>query len=191
MDVTQLNVPDYDPDIDRDPDPITDVQPLNAKSSKEDTSTGTPKTEDHTTIPPITNRPEHQPSEVLPDIDSDKHDNIEQQHAEHPSNYCPQLEDIPELETDEENLDRGQFDDAELLHNHNSTEESDRICCEYSAYFEEVKDQEYSPYNTVQGVKYYIPELDYYHTNTVLETAKPKCILTPTPLYQRLTYMVW
>ena len=62
LDVIQLNTPNYNPDIDGDPDPVTDVQPLNAKSSKEDTSTGTPKSEDHTTIPLITNRPEHQPS---------------------------------------------------------------------------------------------------------------------------------
>ena len=155
-DVIQLNTPDYDPDIDRDPDPVTDVQPPNAKSGKEDTSTGTLKSEDHTTIPPITNRPEHQPSEDLPDINSNEQDNVKQQQAEHPSDYCPQLKDIPELETDEENWDEGQFDDAE---------ESDRIHCEYSAYFEKVEDQEYSPYHTVQGVKYHIPELDYYHTN--------------------------
>ena len=70
LDVIQLNTPDYDPDIDGDPDPATDVQPPNAKSDKEDTSTGTLKSEDHTTIHPITNRPEHQPSEVLPDIDT-------------------------------------------------------------------------------------------------------------------------
>ena len=63
-DVIRLNTPDYDPYIDRDPDPVTDIQPPNAKSSKEDTSTGTPKSEDHTTIPLITNRPEHQSSEV-------------------------------------------------------------------------------------------------------------------------------
>ena len=60
----------------------------------------------------------------------------------------------------------GQFDDAELLYNHKSTEESDRIHHEYSTYFEKVEDQEYSPYHTVQGVKYHIPEPDYYHTNT-------------------------
>ena len=60
-DVMQLNAPDYNSDIDGDPDPVTDVQLLNAKSGKEDTSTGTPKSEDHTTIPPITNRPEYQP----------------------------------------------------------------------------------------------------------------------------------
>ena len=49
-DIIQLNGPDYDPDIDGNPDPVTDVQPPNAKSSKEDTSTGTPKSEDHNTI---------------------------------------------------------------------------------------------------------------------------------------------
>ena len=51
----------------------------------------------------------------------------------------PQLEDIPELETDKENWDDGQYDDAELLYNHNSTEESDRICCKYSAYLKKLK----------------------------------------------------
>ena len=78
MYVIQLNTPDYDPDIDGDLDSATDVQPPNAQSNKEDTSTGTPKAEDHTTIPPITNRPEHQPSEVLPDINSTEYDNIKQ-----------------------------------------------------------------------------------------------------------------
>ena len=78
-DVIQLNTPDYDPDIDGEPDPVTDVQPSNAKFSKEDSPTGTSKSEDHTAIPLTTNRPEHQPSEVSSDIDSNEHDNIEQQ----------------------------------------------------------------------------------------------------------------
>ena len=77
-DVIQLNTPDYDPDIDGDLDPSTDVQPPNAESAQEDTSKDTPKPEDHTTVSPITNRPEHQPSEVLPDIDHTEYDNIEQ-----------------------------------------------------------------------------------------------------------------
>ena len=76
------------------------------------------------------------------------------------------MEDIPELETDEENWDDSQFNDAELLYNHNSTEGSDRICCEYSAYFEKVEDQEYSPYHITQGVEYHIPKPDYYHADT-------------------------
>ena len=77
-DVIQFNAPDYNPDIDEDLDPATDVQPLNAESAKEDTSTDTPKPEDHTTIPPITNRPEHQPLEVLPDIDHIEYNSVEQ-----------------------------------------------------------------------------------------------------------------
>ena len=76
------------------------------------------------------------------------------------------MEDIPELETDEENWDDSQFDNAELLYNYNSTEESDRIRHEYSAYFEKVEGQEYSPYHTAQGIEYHIPKLDYYHANT-------------------------
>ena len=191
MGLIQLNVPDYDPDIDGDLDPVTDVPPLYAKSGKEDTSTGTPKSEDHNTI---TNRPEHQPSEVSPDINSNEHNNLEQHRAEHPSNYCPQLEDIPGLETDKENWDEGQFDDAELLYNHNSTEESDRIHHEYSVYFEKVEDQEYSPYHTAQGVKYHIPELDYYPTNKqpkrYQRQQNQNVYLPPPTLYRRLMYMV-
>ena len=95
-------------------------------------------------------RPEHQSSEVSADTDHKEDDSSEQTRAEHPSNYCPQLEDIPELETNEENWDNGQFDDAELLNCHNSTEESDRIHREYPAYFEKVEDQEYSLNHTTQ-----------------------------------------
>ena len=82
-----MNTPDYDPDIDG--DPATDVKPLNAQSDKEDTPTDTSKPEDHTTVPPITNRPEHQPSEVSPDIDCTEYNNVEQPQVEHPSDYHP------------------------------------------------------------------------------------------------------
>ena len=96
----QLNAPDYDPDIDREPNSVNAVQPSNTDSVKEDTITGTTEPEDHTTICLTTNRSEHQPSEVLSDIQTNKHDNAEQQWAEHPSDYHPQLDDIPEQETD-------------------------------------------------------------------------------------------
>ena len=77
-DVIQLNVPDYDLDIDRELDPATDVQPPNAESAKEETSTDTSKLEDHTAIPPTTNRPEHQPSEVSADTDHTENHSSEQ-----------------------------------------------------------------------------------------------------------------
>ena len=166
LDAIQLNALDYDPDIDGEPDSVNAIQPSNADSVKEDTFTGTSKPEDNTTICLITNRSEHQSSEALSDIQINEHNNAEQQQAEYPSDYHPQFEDIPELETDEENWDNGQFDYAELLYNHNSTEESNRICHEYSAHFEKVKDQQYSPYYTTQGIEYHIPEPDYYHNDT-------------------------
>ena len=77
------------------------------------------------------------------------------------------MEDIPELEDDEENWEEGQFMDADLIDHHNTTEESDRICCEYSAHFEKVTDQAFSPYHiTTQGLEYQIPEAEYYNSDT-------------------------
>ena len=74
-----MNAPDYDPDIDGDLDPATDVQPPNAEPAKEETSTDTSKPEDHTAVPPITNRPEHQPSEVSADINHTEYEGVEHQ----------------------------------------------------------------------------------------------------------------
>ena len=70
-----------------------------------------------------------------------------------------QMEDIPELEDDEENWEEGQFVDADFIDHHNTTEESGRIHHEYSAYFEKVTEQGYSPYHsTTTGLEYQIPE---------------------------------
>ena len=74
-----MNAPDYNPDIDGEPDPVTDAQLSNAESAREDTLTGISKSKDHTTIPSTTNRSEHQPSEVMSDIHTNEHDNIKQQ----------------------------------------------------------------------------------------------------------------
>ena len=97
---------------------------------------------------------------------------------------APQFEDIPKLETDKENWDEGQFDDAELLYNHNSAEENDRIRHKYSAYFEKVEDQEYSPYHTVQGVEYHIPEqiiITPINNQNSIRDSKTKMYTYPTP----------
>ena len=88
-DAIQLNTPDYDPDIDRDPDLVNAIQSLNADSVKEDTITGTSEPEDHTTICPTTNRSEYQSSEVSSDIQINEYDNAEQQQAELSSDYHP------------------------------------------------------------------------------------------------------
>ena len=163
----QLNVPKYDPDIDRQPDPVTDIQSLNAKNVQEDTAPDTASSEHHTALSPNINRPESQPLSVLDDIDNPGYQDAEQPRAEHPSDYRPQSEDIPELEDNEENWEEGQFVDADLIDHHNTTEESDRIHHEHSAHFEKVTEQGYSPYNiTTPGLEYQIPEPEYYNSET-------------------------
>ena len=100
----------------------------------------TTNSEQHTTLSPNANRPESQPSSVLDDTDHPGYQDNEQLRAEHPSDYQPQLEDIPELEDDEENWEEGQFTNADLIDHHSTTEESDRIHYGYSAYFEKFRD---------------------------------------------------
>ena len=146
-DAVQLNAPDYDLDIDRQPDPVIDLQSPNAKSIKEDTMPNITNSEQHTALSTDTNRPQSQPSSALDDIDHPGYQDNTHSRAEHPSDYCPQLEDIPELETDEENWEEGQYVDADLIDHHNTTEESDRIHRKCSAHFEKVTEQEYSPYH--------------------------------------------
>ena len=167
LDVVQLNTLEYDLDIDGQPDPVTDIQSPNVKNVKEDTTSNTTNSEQHTTLSLNTNRPESQSSLVLDDTDHPGYQDAEQPRAEHPSDYRPQLEDIPELEDDEENLKEGQFPDSNLIDHHNTIEESDRIQCKYSAHFEKVTEQQYSPYDiTTPGLEYQIPEPEYYNSDT-------------------------
>ena len=167
LDVVQLNTPDYDLDIDRQPDPVTDLQSLNAKSIKEDTVPNTTNSGQHAVLSMDTNRPQSQPSSALDDTDYPGYQDYTHTRAEHPSDYHPQLEDIPELETDEKNWEEGQFNGVDLINHHNTTEESDRIRREYSAHFEKVTEQKYSPYHgTTSGFKYQIPKPEYYNSDT-------------------------
>ena len=101
-DVVQLNAPEYNPDIDRQLDPVADIQSPNAETVKEDTASDTTNSEQYTALSPNTNRPEPQPSSAVEDTDYPGYHDKEQPRAEHPSDYRPQLEDIPELEDNEE-----------------------------------------------------------------------------------------
>ena len=57
----QLNAPEYDWDIDGQPDTVTDIQSPNAETVKEDTASNTTDSEQHTALSSNTNRPEPQP----------------------------------------------------------------------------------------------------------------------------------
>ena len=149
----QLNAPDYNP--------VIDQQSPNAKNVKEDTAPNTTNSEQHTAISVDTNRPQSQPSSVLVDTDHLGYQDNTHPRAEHPSDY------IPELEKDKENLEEGQFADVDHIDHHNTTEGSDRIHHEYSAHFEKITEQEYSPYHrSTSGFEYQIPEPEYYNSDT-------------------------
>ena len=111
----------------------TAQQSLNAKNIKEDTVPYATNSEQHTAFSLDTNRPESQPSSVLDDTDHPGYQDAKQPRAEHLSDYRPKLEDIPELGDEKENWEEGQFADTDFIDHHNTTEESDRICHEYSA----------------------------------------------------------
>ena len=107
LDVVQLNASDYDPDIDIQAKPVIEIQSPNAESIKDDTVPNTTNSEQHTALSTHTNRPQSQPSSVLDDTDHPGYQDNTHARAEYPSDHCPQLEDIPELETDEENWEEG------------------------------------------------------------------------------------
>ena len=86
-DVVQLNAPDYDPDIDGQPDAVIDIQSLNAKSITEDTVPNTANSEQHTALCMDTNRPQSQPSSDLDDTDHPGYQDETHPRAEYPSDY--------------------------------------------------------------------------------------------------------
>ena len=69
-------------------------------------------------------RLEPQSQQVLDSTDHSVYQDTEQPREEYPNQYRPQSEDIPELE-DDENWEESQFEDADFIDHHNTTEESD------------------------------------------------------------------
>ena len=66
----------------------------------------TVNSEQPTASSPDTDRPESQSPPVSDDTDHPGYQDTEQPREEHPIDYRPQLEDIPELEDDKEKLGR-------------------------------------------------------------------------------------
>ena len=101
---------------------------------------------------------------------------------------------MPELETDEENWDKGQFDDAELLYNHNSTEESNGICHEYSAHLKKLKINNTDLIIPCKGLNIlFLSQITTTatHNQSSIRNSKTKMYTYPHPLYQGHTHMVW
>ena len=140
---------------------------MNAENIQEDIVSVIANSEEHTASLEDSDRLKSQPPPVPDDTKNSAYQDTEQPREEYPNYYRPKLEDISELEDDEENWEEGQFVDADFIDHHNTTEESDQICCEYSAHFEKVIDQGYSPHNSrMPGLEYQIPEPEYYNSDT-------------------------
>ena len=107
LDVVQLNAPKYDLDTDGQTDqvltPSTAQQSPNAKNIQENITLDATNSEQHTASFPNTDRPESQPPPVSDDTDYPGYQDTEQPRTEHPGDYRPQLEDIPELADNEKN----------------------------------------------------------------------------------------
>ena len=95
------------------------------KNTEEDSAQVTTNSEEHSTLPQDSDRLESQSQPVLDSPEHSVHQNTEQSKEEYPTNYRPQLEDIPELEDDKENWEEGQFVDVDFIDHHNTTSESD------------------------------------------------------------------
>ena len=94
----------------------------NAKNIQEDTVSVATNSEEHTASLQDSHRLESQSPPVLDNTDHSAHQDTEPPRAEHPNDYRPQLEDIPELEDDEENWEEGQFVDADFIDHHNTSQ---------------------------------------------------------------------
>ena len=174
--MVQIDAPEYDSDIDGHKD--TPPQ-LSTHAESNQTEPPTYANNSENTIPPQDpDRIEHLTKQVQDLAEYIK--TVSQQQEE-----CRSfdLDSIPELEEDWED---GQFADLDFTDHNNTTKESDLIRKEYSTHFQKHSDEEYnSPHNTMPGFDYYLPEPDYYHSDTWPKQYKryqnPNIYLPPPP----------
>ena len=190
----QLNAPEYDSDINGQVELLLDIQPQalsHAENTEEDPVPVTTNSEEYSMLPQDSDRLESQPHPVLNHPEHSVHQDTEQSREDYQNNHRFQLEDIPELEDEEGNLEEGQFANADLIDHHNTTTESDRIHQGYSAHFAKSTDQEYNSQNNIMpGLECYIPEPEYYNSDTRPKQYKtyqnPNVYLPPPPATEDL-----
>ena len=103
----------------------TEEASSHAKNTTEDPAQVTTNSEEYSTLPQDSDRPESQSKPVPNSPELSVHQDIEQSREDYQNNHRPQLEDIPELEEEEENWEEGQIADANLIDHHNTTTKSD------------------------------------------------------------------
>ena len=170
---------------------MPDIQPQvlsHAENIKEDSVPVTTNSKEYSMLPQDSNRLESQSEPVQNPAEHSLHQDTEQSREHYQNNHRSQLEDILELE--DKDWEDGQFADADLIDHHNTMTESDHIHREYSAHFQKSADQEFnSQNNTTPGLDYYIPEPEYYNSDTRPKQYKtyqnPNVYLPPPPTRYR------
>ena len=166
---------------------MPDIQPQvssHAKNTEEDSAPVTANSKEYSVLPQESDRFESQSKSVQNPAEYSLHQDAEQSREQHKNSQRSQLEDIPELE--DKDWEDGQFTGTDLIDHHNTKSESNRIQWEYSAHFEKSTDKEYySQNNTTPGIDYYIPEPEYYNSDTRPKLYKtyqnPNVYLPPPP----------
>ena len=110
----QINEPEYDSDINGQIDTLPDLQ-SHAENNQEES---TPATGEDPELSQDTNRTDPQPESVQNPAEYSPHQDTEPFLEQDQNRQKSQLEDILELE--DEDLEDGQFADADLIHHHNT-----------------------------------------------------------------------
>ena len=123
-DSVQINVPEYDSDIDSQTDTLLDIQlqvPSHAENTEEDSAPVIANSEEYSVLPQDSDRFESQSKSIQNPAEYSLHQDTEQFREQHKNSQRSQLEDIPELE--DEDWEDGQFTDEDLIDHHNTKTE--------------------------------------------------------------------
>ena len=131
-DVIQINAPEFDPDIDGGP-PTKEHEEIQGSDSSIQHLLGESKKSKAPALPQQVAEevdwPDAVPVEILPQSAQDNDHNIRASPTQHKMNYS----EIPQLKSDIDEEEEGQFEDIQTyLDHHNTYQESQNICKEYT-----------------------------------------------------------
>ena len=141
-DVIQIDAPEFDPDIDGGP-PTKEHREIQGSDSPIQHLLGESKKSEAPASPQVTEEvdwPDAVPVKIPPQSAQDNDHNTPASPTQHEVNYS----EIPQLETDTDEEEEGQFEDIQTyLDHHNTFQESQNICKEYTKRLLDLDDERY------------------------------------------------
>ena len=163
-DIIQINAPEFDPDIDGGPStkehgaiqgPDNPIQHRVGETKQSEVPAAPQQVEEEV------DWPDAEPVEIPPQSAQDNDYNISVVSTRPETNYS----EIPQLESDSNEEEEGQFDDIQTyLDHHNTYQESQNICKEYTKRLLDLDDERYyrdidSVYDTYAQDQVHIPDI--------------------------------